>query len=240
MHRFVTSAVDRARRCRGATAATASSCPAPPSRCASAAHGRGATPATGSPSAASRWPTGPSASGESIASYGANSVSNSIARDNGHYGIEILGGLDVGVQNNQVEGSDMGIVARQGAARSTITGNRLTGQRRQGIADPRRGHRGDRHRQRHRRRRHRRLRPRLGRRGARQHHPGRRATTASTLVGEVGGSVVVVQRDRRRRPERAGHRPRRRARSRVRENQTVRLARHQLASGSSSGTTRAR
>jgi hypothetical protein len=77
---------------------------------------------------------GPSASGESIASYGSNSVSTSTARDNGHYGIEILGGLDVGVQDNQVFGSDMGIVARQEAANVTITGNRLTGQDRQGIA----------------------------------------------------------------------------------------------------------
>jgi hypothetical protein len=77
---------------------------------------------------------GPSASGESIASYGANSVSTSVARDNGHYGIEILGGLDVGVQDNQITGSDMGIVARQQASNVTITGNRLTGQARQGIA----------------------------------------------------------------------------------------------------------
>jgi hypothetical protein len=78
--------------------------------------------------------TGPSASGESIGSYGSNSVSNSVARANGHYGIEILGGLDVGVQNNRIEGSDMGIVARQSAEKVAITGNRLTGQRRQGIA----------------------------------------------------------------------------------------------------------
>jgi nitrous oxidase accessory protein NosD len=77
---------------------------------------------------------GPSASGESIASYGSNSVSNSLVRGNGHYGIEILGGLDVGVQNNTVEGSDMGIVARQAAEKSAITGNHLSGQRRHGIA----------------------------------------------------------------------------------------------------------
>jgi nitrous oxidase accessory protein NosD len=78
--------------------------------------------------------TGPSASGESVASYGSNSVSNSIARDNGHYGIEILGGIDVGVQNNRIEGSEMGIVARQGAHQVAITGNHLRGQERQGIA----------------------------------------------------------------------------------------------------------
>jgi hypothetical protein len=78
--------------------------------------------------------TGPSASGESTENYGSNSVSNSVARNNGHYGIEVLGGFDVGVQNNHVEGSDMGIVARHGAQRVAITGNRLRGQARQGIA----------------------------------------------------------------------------------------------------------
>jgi hypothetical protein len=77
---------------------------------------------------------GPSASGQSTASYGSNSVSNSVARDNRHYGIEILGGSDIGVQNNQVDGSDMGIVARQGAKKVAITGNHLSGQGRQGIA----------------------------------------------------------------------------------------------------------
>jgi nitrous oxidase accessory protein NosD len=77
---------------------------------------------------------GPSASGESTASYGTNSVSNSVARDNGHYGIEVLGGLDVGVENNRVEGSDMGIVVRQAADRVAVTGNQIHGQRRHGIA----------------------------------------------------------------------------------------------------------
>jgi hypothetical protein len=77
---------------------------------------------------------GPSASGESISSYGSNSVSDSIATDNGHYGIEIFGGKDVGVQNNRVEGGDMGIVARKDATKVAITGNRLTGQSRQGIS----------------------------------------------------------------------------------------------------------
>ncbi|GGK44888.1 right-handed parallel beta-helix repeat-containing protein [Streptomyces flaveus] len=78
--------------------------------------------------------SGPSASGESISSYGNNSVSNSTAEDNGRYGIEILGGVDVGVQNNNVRGGDMGIVARKDAAKVAITGNRLKGQIRQGIS----------------------------------------------------------------------------------------------------------
>ncbi|WP_405526546.1 right-handed parallel beta-helix repeat-containing protein [Streptomyces canus] len=78
--------------------------------------------------------SGPSASGESISSYGSNSVSDSTATDNGHYGIEIFGGMDVGVQNNRVEGGDMGIVARKDATKVAITGNRLSGQSRQGIS----------------------------------------------------------------------------------------------------------
>jgi hypothetical protein len=78
--------------------------------------------------------TGPSASGESVASYGSNSVSNSAVRNNGRYGIEVLGGLDVGIQNNHIDGSDMGIVARQGGRNVAITGNQLRGQKRHGIA----------------------------------------------------------------------------------------------------------
>lgn len=77
---------------------------------------------------------GPSASGQSTASYGANTVSHSTARGNGHYGFEILGGLAVSIQENQIEGGDMGIVARLGARDLTLTANRLKNQRRQAIA----------------------------------------------------------------------------------------------------------
>ncbi|MFJ3756961.1 right-handed parallel beta-helix repeat-containing protein [Streptomyces sp. NPDC090080] len=77
---------------------------------------------------------GPSASGQAVDSYGSNSVANSVAKDNGRYGVEVLGGFDVGVQNNRIEGGDMGIVARLEADKVSITGNRLTGQNRQGIS----------------------------------------------------------------------------------------------------------
>lgn len=77
---------------------------------------------------------GPSASGQPTGNYGSNSVSSSVATGNGRYGIEVVGGFDVGVQNNRVEGSDMGIVARLDADKVAITGNQLSGQRRQGIA----------------------------------------------------------------------------------------------------------
>jgi len=77
---------------------------------------------------------GPSASGASVASYGGNSVSSSTARGNGHYGVEVIGGIDVGVQNNTIDGGDMGIVARDGTRNVSITGNQLNDQDRQGIA----------------------------------------------------------------------------------------------------------
>jgi hypothetical protein len=77
---------------------------------------------------------GPSASGEPPGAYGGNSVAASVARDNGHYGIEVLGGLTVGIQNNTVTGSDMGIVVRQAASTVTVTGNTVTSSARQGIS----------------------------------------------------------------------------------------------------------
>lgn len=77
---------------------------------------------------------GPSASGEFVGSYGNNSVANCVVKNNGHYGVEVIGGLNVAVQNNTVEGSDMGIVARQGTVSVAINGNQVTGQKRQGIA----------------------------------------------------------------------------------------------------------
>lgn len=77
---------------------------------------------------------GPSASGQSTASYGTNTLSHSTARDNAHYGIEIIGGIAVSVQENQVDGGEMGIVARLGARDLTVTANRLSNQARQAIA----------------------------------------------------------------------------------------------------------
>ncbi|WP_436758457.1 right-handed parallel beta-helix repeat-containing protein [Streptosporangium sp. V21-05] len=78
--------------------------------------------------------SGPSASGESLAVYGDSSVSNSTARDNGRYGVEVLGGSRLAVQTSEIVGGDMGIVVREGASGVQISGNRLTDQRRQAIA----------------------------------------------------------------------------------------------------------
>src|SRR4029450_12021142 len=50
------------------------------------------------------------------------------------YGIEVDGGTNLGVQNNQVSGGDMGIVARRGADRVSIVGNQVSGTARQGIS----------------------------------------------------------------------------------------------------------
>lgn len=77
---------------------------------------------------------GPSASGESLQSFGDSSVNNSVAKDNGHYGLELMGGDKLAVQNSKVIGGDMGIVVRAGASAVQISGNQLTKQVRQGIA----------------------------------------------------------------------------------------------------------
>ncbi|WP_329089403.1 right-handed parallel beta-helix repeat-containing protein [Streptosporangium sp. NBC_01469] len=77
---------------------------------------------------------GPSASGESLRSFGGSSVTSSTARDNGRYGVEIQGGVKLVVQTTEVIGGEMGIVVSQDATGVRVTGNRLTGQRSQGIA----------------------------------------------------------------------------------------------------------
>ncbi|MDP9797910.1 hypothetical protein J2S43_006422 [Catenuloplanes nepalensis] len=75
-----------------------------------------------------------SASGQFVGAYGSNTVSNSEVSHNARYGIEVIGGINVDVQNNEVTGSEAGIVAREGADRVTITGNRVSGAVRHGIA----------------------------------------------------------------------------------------------------------
>jgi len=77
---------------------------------------------------------GPSAAGQSTASYGNNSIGNSVARDNARYGIEVIGGINLGIQNNRIEGGETGIVARGSATKVAIVGNQLSNQRTQGIS----------------------------------------------------------------------------------------------------------
>ncbi|RZS87078.1 parallel beta helix pectate lyase-like protein [Motilibacter rhizosphaerae] len=77
---------------------------------------------------------GPSAMGSPLGSYGNNSVTNSIAKGNAHDGIEVVGGINIGVQGNAVSGNDMGIVVRDGAQKVRIVGNEVSGQARQGLS----------------------------------------------------------------------------------------------------------
>lgn len=76
---------------------------------------------------------GPSASGESLRSFGGSSLISSAARDNGRYGVEIQGGIKPLVQTTEVIGGEMGIVVSKDAIGAQISGNRLRGQRSQGI-----------------------------------------------------------------------------------------------------------
>ncbi|MUK02281.1 right-handed parallel beta-helix repeat-containing protein [Vibrio cholerae] len=77
---------------------------------------------------------GPSATGISLGRYGNNSVANSTASGNGRYGIEVIGGDNVGVHANNVSANTMGIVVRDGARNVSVVGNQLRDQVNQGIA----------------------------------------------------------------------------------------------------------
>ncbi|HEY6530796.1 MAG TPA: right-handed parallel beta-helix repeat-containing protein, partial [Acidimicrobiales bacterium] len=77
---------------------------------------------------------GPSAVGASLRSYGSNSVDHSTATDNGRYGVSLLGGHKVGVQNTTVEGHEMGIMVNGPATGISLTGNTVNDSGRHGIA----------------------------------------------------------------------------------------------------------
>ncbi|TDO34387.1 parallel beta helix pectate lyase-like protein [Kribbella sp. VKM Ac-2527] len=77
---------------------------------------------------------GPSATGSSLGSYGNNTVSNSKLSDNARYGVEVIGGANIGVNANDLHGNDMGVVVRGGAKDVSVVGNRVTDPGRQGIA----------------------------------------------------------------------------------------------------------
>jgi hypothetical protein len=78
--------------------------------------------------------TGPSASGEPMGAFGNNTLTTDTAQGNGRNGIEVLGGLNIALNNNTIVGNQMGIVVRRGAQKVTIAGNKLTRQNRQGIS----------------------------------------------------------------------------------------------------------
>jgi len=78
--------------------------------------------------------TGPSASGEPMGAFGNNTLTGDTAQDNSHYGIEVLGGLNIALNNNTIVGNQMGIVIRRGAQKVIVSGNKLTRQNREGIS----------------------------------------------------------------------------------------------------------
>ncbi len=77
---------------------------------------------------------GPSAVGTSTRSYGNSSVSNSTATMNGDYGIEVLGGLNISLNNNEISGHETGIRVADEADHISITGNQVRDSERHGIA----------------------------------------------------------------------------------------------------------
>jgi hypothetical protein len=77
---------------------------------------------------------GPSATGISVGSYGNNSIANSSATGNGRYGVEVVGGLNIGVLANDIRDNEMGVVVREGAEKVSVVGNRVFDSARQGIA----------------------------------------------------------------------------------------------------------
>ena len=77
---------------------------------------------------------GPSATGTSVGSYGNNTLSNSEASRNGRYGVEVIGGRNVGVLANDVAANSMGVVVREGAAQVDVVGNHVDASVTHGIA----------------------------------------------------------------------------------------------------------
>ncbi len=78
--------------------------------------------------------TGPSASGEPMGAFGNNTLTSDTAQDNSHNGIEVLGGLNIALNNNTIVGNQMGIVIRRAAQKVIVSGNKLTQQNREGIS----------------------------------------------------------------------------------------------------------
>lgn len=78
--------------------------------------------------------TGPSATGISVGSYGNNAISNSELSSNGRYGVEVIGGVNIGVLANTMTNDDMGVVVREGARKVSVVGNRIQDAVRHGIS----------------------------------------------------------------------------------------------------------
>jgi hypothetical protein len=77
---------------------------------------------------------GPSATGTPIGVYGDNQVTDSVASDNGRYGIHVDGGAGIRVDGNIFAGNEMGVVVSEAATAVTIANNEVLSSSRQGIA----------------------------------------------------------------------------------------------------------
>lgn len=75
-----------------------------------------------------------SAAGMSLRSYGNHTLSNSVSRDNGGDGVEVLGAINTRVQNNDISGNAMGIVVREDATGITVMGNQVGAHVQHGIS----------------------------------------------------------------------------------------------------------
>lgn len=77
---------------------------------------------------------GPSATGTPVGRYGNNEVTNSVARDNRRYGIDVIGGVKIVIDGNAVSGHDMGIVVARDVDTIEVTDNLVEDSAIQGIA----------------------------------------------------------------------------------------------------------
>ncbi|WP_166279775.1 right-handed parallel beta-helix repeat-containing protein [Motilibacter deserti] len=77
---------------------------------------------------------GPSVTGAQTKPWGSNTVANSYSRNNAHNGIEVVGGVNLDVNNNEITGNDMGIVVRSAASKVSVTANRLVDNARHAVS----------------------------------------------------------------------------------------------------------
>lgn len=77
---------------------------------------------------------GPNAAGSSTAAHGDTEITRSTVRDNGRYGVAVVGGHRVKVSDNTVSGQQVGIVVRTNAQEVRVVGNKVASAGKQGIA----------------------------------------------------------------------------------------------------------
>lgn len=78
--------------------------------------------------------SGPNASGTPIGSYGNNSLAQSTADNNGRYGVSVIGGDGVKLEENSIQKNIMGIVVSKAATSVVINGNIIDDSAKHAIA----------------------------------------------------------------------------------------------------------